>query len=96
MKRPQKWVQGHGGSGSYSYFKDMTDDEIRIQGAARRSQMKRLLDAAIWKTSGTGITKSGSANRISHRRPVQTSSSLNHATYLLAIPATSTRPLSTR
>ncbi|MGN5594222.1 S-type pyocin domain-containing protein [Stutzerimonas nitrititolerans] len=36
MKRPQKWVQGHGGVGSYSYFKDMTDDEIRIQDAARR------------------------------------------------------------
>ncbi|WP_313027779.1 S-type pyocin domain-containing protein [Pseudomonas lopnurensis] len=36
MKRPQKWVQGHGGVGSYSYFKDMTDDEIRVQDAARR------------------------------------------------------------
>ncbi len=36
MKRPQKWVQGHGGGGSYSYFKNMTDDEIRVQDAARR------------------------------------------------------------
>jgi hypothetical protein len=36
MKRPQKWVFGHGGTGSYNYPKDMTDDEIRVMDAARR------------------------------------------------------------
>lgn len=35
MKRPQKWVFGHGGAGSYNYPKDMTDDEIRVRDAAR-------------------------------------------------------------
>jgi hypothetical protein len=36
MKRPQKWISGHGGTGSYSYLTDMTDDEIRQRDALHR------------------------------------------------------------
>jgi hypothetical protein len=38
MKRPQKWVSGHGGTGSYRYLTDMTDDEIRQRDAQRRKE----------------------------------------------------------
>ncbi|MFV0455662.1 MAG: S-type pyocin domain-containing protein [Pseudomonas sp.] len=42
MKRPQKWVFGHGGTGSYNYLKDMADDEIREQNAARRKSEEEV------------------------------------------------------
>ena len=42
MKRPQKWVYGHGGTGSYNYLKDMTDDEISEQDAARRKSEEEV------------------------------------------------------